>query len=786
MSQTKFDVAAVVEDLVWSLRLADYPRSLNRANINDLFNGKPPYSLEDQERNNVVVNNNFLQATQLGHDARGQFSNAFMKPGKYFSVTVDRGPIHKRQAWSTIITKEINKRMKRSLFYFETLRSQFANVILHGIGPAGWDDRESWEPMAYGIEDVMIPGGTYLHMKNMPFFAVYRPYTAPQLRKLTTGPNVDSAWNLPLVNKLIKYAEDQILDFGIPYSEIYSPEKMAERVKADAGFVSGDSVPTIDCWDFYFWNDEDKVSGWNRRIVLDANWELGYGGYMTDSGAPNYKKMKELTSKVKTRDEFLYNPGKRKYAEKLSQLIHFQFGDLSAVGPFRYHSVRSLGFLLFGPCHISNRMLCSFFESTFEQLCQYFRVKTMDEVQRALKVNLFNRAYIDESVQFVPAQERWQVNAPLAQMAMQVLQQIIGRNSTSFTQTIDYGREQSAKTATQFMGEMQFATALVSAALMQAYEYQKFQSHEIARRFCIKNSKDPDVRAFRNAVRKQGVSAKVLDYDCWNVETEKVMGAGNKMLEVAIAEKLMSIRNMLDPEPQREVTRDFVLAITDDASRAEKMVPEEPVKITDAVHDAQLAAGTLMQGLRVDIKTGMNHIEYTETLIAQMAMAIQKIESRGGMATMDELVGLNNMHAHIMAHVKIIAQDDNEKDRVRDYQDALTQMMNLIKGYAQRIQEQQQQMAQQGGNGGPDPKDMAKIQGMLMMAKAKAANARESHAQRTAQRQAQFEMSLTQDQQRHELEMQKQLREHEANLEATDLDTIHKVARNRLTSLSEE
>lgn len=781
---TKFSVAAVVEDLVWTLRLADYDRSLNRRNINDLFNGKPPFSPEDQQRNNLNVNNNFLQATQLAHDARGQFNNAFTKPSRYFGVNLDRGPKIKRKPWSSTITNLIKTPMKKSLAYYETMRSGFANAVLHGIGPCVWDDRDKWRPEPKGVEDIMIPGGTLLTMDNLPFFAVYQPYTANQLRRLTTGPKVDPAWNLELVEKLIKYAEDQLLDFGIPYSEIYSPEKMAERLKGDAGFVSGDSTPTIDCWDFYFWNDDKKVSGWNRRMILDANWGLGYGGYMLSDGTPDYGKAKGLRTKVDTRDQFLYNPGDRKYANKLSELIHWDFADLSAVGPFRYHSIRSLGFLLFGPCHISNRMLCSFFESVFEQLCQYFRVNSLDEVQRALKVNLVNRGFIDETIKFVGADERWQVNTPLAQIGLNMIQQIIGRNSTSFTQAFDYGREQSQKTATQFMGEAQFATALVSAALTQAYEYKKFEYYEIARRFCRKNSKDPDVRKFRLECLKAGIDENVLDVDCWEIEPEKVMGAGNKMLEVAIAEKLMAIRPMLDPEPQREVVRDYILATSDDSARAERWVPYEPVKITDAVHDAQLAAGTLMQGLRVDIKTGMNHIEYVEALIGQMGMVLNKIEGRGGMATIDELVGLQNMAGHIMAHVEIIGQDQTQKERVREYQEALSQMGNLVKGYEQRLNEQMAAQ-QQGGNGGLDPKDAAKINAIMLQAKVKAENMQTSHAARTAQKRTQWELQMQQEQERHQLEMNKKLAELQTNQEATDMELGHKLARNRLSSLTE-
>src|SRR3954463_13798193 len=118
-----FDNASIVESLIWSMRLADYSRSKNRARINDLMNGAPPFSEEDMRDNKSVTNVNFLESTTLAHNARRQFYNAFLKSGNYFTVNVDAKPRHKQKKWSAIITKEINKRMKRSLPYFENFRS---------------------------------------------------------------------------------------------------------------------------------------------------------------------------------------------------------------------------------------------------------------------------------------------------------------------------------------------------------------------------------------------------------------------------------------------------------------------------------------------------------------------------------------------------------------------------------------------------------------------------------------------------------------------------------------
>lgn len=731
-----------VEQVCYQLKLADYPRSQNRARINELFNGFPPYNDQEVNENNITINVNDLSSTRTSHDARAQFYSAFMKPGNYFKATTDRGPKHKRTTFSTIFTSNMNRIMKRSLLYFECMRSKFASGVLHGIGPSAWQDRDRWCPSPLGIEDVLVPANTLLTMENLPFFAIYRSFTAPELIRMTRGANVDKGWNMEVVNACIEYIDQETMSLlGSNWPEIWSPEKMQERVKGDGGFYVGDAVPTINVFDFYFWNDDDKVAGWNRRMIIDA-WSTVDGVHATKNSRVDFTDRK-----------FLFDSGNRKYADKREELISFQFADLSAVAPFRYHSVRSLGFLLYAVCHLQNRLRCRFNESVFEALTMYFRVRSQEEGQRALKLLLTNRGLIDDSLQFVPAGDRFQVNADLVNLGLKENQALIEQNSSSYTQNQNFSKDRVEKTKFQVMAEVNAINSLVSAALLQAYQYQNFEYYEIVRRFCRADSRDVDVVRFRSACIREGLPEKLLSPEAWDVEPERVLGAGNKTLEMAIAQQLMEYRNLFDPEPQRAILRDMVLAVTDDPGRADNLVPEAPVRVSDSVHDAQLASGTLMQNLPVAVKTGINHIEYVEAMLASMALVI-KNASKTNMATMEQIMGMNNLNAHIQAHIAIIAQDPKEKARVKTYQDQLAKMMNLVKAFAQRLQEQMQAQGQNGN--GADPEAQAKVENDRMMTEAKMANTRESHAQRTAQRQIQFEQEEQRAEQEHKIEMERE------------------------------
>lgn len=706
----KFTDPQKVLEVIKVMHDADLSRSKNRALINDLFNGVPPYTDNEEEENNINTNVNFLEATNIAHNARRQFNNAFLKPGNYFTVKLDTGPIHKRSEWSSIITDEINRRMKRSLCYTETIRGTFSQVVLHGIGPVMWEDQFKWAPRVSSIGNVLVPSNTLIGMENLDHFAVYRQFTPAELYEKTHGPKVDKAWNISLVESKIEEARKKV--YGQNRSDqTQIPEEVSERFKANLGYFESDAVSTVDCWDFYFRDEEGGEDQWKRCIVLDG---LAGGGETK---------------------EFLYNPAKAK-AKSLDQIAHWQFGDGNNVAPFRYHSVRSLGFLLYSVCHLQNRLRCRLSDSVFENLLTLFRNVSADDRERIERIDLYNYGIVPDGVGFVTAAERNTVNTNLVESLMAMNRQLMSENSSSFVQDVNDGTGKEM-TATETMARVNRSTALVSSMLNLAYVYQSYQYREISRRFCIPNSPDKDSREFRDRCLMRGVPKEMIYCEVWDIEPERVLGTGNKTLEIAQADKLMAARNLFDPDAQRKILHIYAEANVDDPALAEDLVPIDQPAPPDIIYDAQLAAGTLLMGLPVMIRQGIDHIDYVEAMLQTMQVEIKKIEESGGTATQDQIFGLYNIAGHIGQHVQIIAQDPNEKQRVKQYGDELGKMMNMVKAYQQRLQEAQQQ--QQTQQGGASPEAQAKIQAMMMTAQTQAQIKEASANQKMTHKETAFE-----------------------------------------------
>ncbi len=722
-------------------------RSGNRALINSLANGAPPWSSQEAEENHIATNVNFLDATELNLDARRHVSNAVCSANPLFSVNLDYGPIHKRMAWGKEIEKGINRPIIKSSDFYDLRDGVAGSLVLHGVGPTVWEDEERWLQTELGIEDVLMPSNTLRSLRNLPAFAIYRSYSVNQLWKMTHGPKVDPGWNMPVVEKALEYVDKESAKlYSDNWKDQWFPEKRVERFKEDGGMYASDLLPTIDAYDLFYWDDDSEKQGWKRRIIIDSWGQPGVGGVASGvAKASDRKKEFDFAS-----NKFLYDGGDNIYADKLEKFIHFQFGDASAVRPARYHSIRSLGFLTYSVCHLQNRLKCKFNDAVFEALMQYFRVNDPADRDRLQKIDLVHMGILPEGLQFVKPEERWKVDQSLVSEAIGMNRQSMADKSASFSQ--DYDEESGdGETATRTMAKVNSQASLISSMMNTIYYREEGRYREICRRFCIKNSKDPEVRAFRVKMLSAGVPEEALNVDRWDIQVNRIMGGGNKMLETAIADKLMSIRAAFPPPAQNEILRIAAGAYTGDWKLATSWVPDEPV-VSDSMHDSEQTFGTFLAGGAVRPRPGLNPIEVSQTMLQLIQAKVQEImQSGGGVGTPQEVKGLAGAIQYTEAFISQLAQDESQKSLVKEMNDALKNESNEVKGMAQRQQQAAQKAAQQNGG---DPAAAAKVQALMMTAQAKIQTGKESHAAKTAQRQLQFEQKQKQDAEKHALQLQ--------------------------------
>ena len=544
---------------------------------------------------------------------------------------------------------------------------------------------------------------------------------------------------------------------------------------AREGDMGSDAVPTCDVYDFYFREAEDG-NGWYRRIILDWGSGQDMAAYDTSGTRPTSR------NKVGEKAGFLYTSEKRKYSESASEIIHCQFGDCSAFAPFKYHSVRGLGWMMWGVCELQNRLHCKFSESVFESLMWIFQTAGNQDLVRIKKATFEHMGIIPQGIKFLTAAERFTPNMPLIEMAFARNHQQIGDMSSAFTKGYDQGNGEG-RTATETMAIVNSSQALSSSILDLSYTYQKFLYIEMVRRLCLKNSTDPMAREFRLSCLKDGIPEDMLDVNKWSIEPEQVLGGGNKTLQMATVGFLNTIRKNFPPDGQRIVDHISVEAATDQPGLAEEIAPlgkNQP--ISNSTNMAQLATDRILRGL--DFKAPKDAIfeDYVTVWMHDMGTTIKKIVDAHRTVTPDELVGLMNLGKHIKAFLDIMAQPTHgkgaapeDKQKIKQLEDFFGQLMNHVKALGQRLQESMKKQAGANGSGAQgDPKAAAAVQSTMLMGQTKAKILADNAALKQKHKDQQFQA----DQKRKDAQTG-------AEIKRSGVRTRHELLANRLKALAE-
>ena len=619
------------------------------------------------EENNIQINLNDLTGPNVITQASRMWNSAHLKTSNFFTARTDSGPAHKRSAWESSITKRANRLLKRSPRMAGQVKATGKNTLLFGIGPTNWTTRRGIIPKPVPVGSLMIPSETEIEDLNdsLSYFAIFREYNAEQLYDMTHGPHVDPGWNMKLVQSQWNYIKDELRKSPNSLAYQYMPERIEQLEKQDKGYLGSDAAPTCDVWDFYF-RQAENGKGWYRRMIVD--WYVGdqMASYAKGAGRPASKN--DLGKGA----EFLYTSGKRKYADSLNEILHCNFGDCSAYAPVKYHSLRGLGWMLWGVCELQNRLHCKFNEAVFEQLMWFFQTAGNQDLLRLKKANFEHMGIIPQGIKFLTANERFSPNQPLVQMAFSRNQQLIDNASMSYTQALDRGEGGKDETATKTMAIVNSTQALASSVMESSYGQEAFKYREMLRRLMLKDNKDPMARAFRLGVLQDGVPEDMLDIERWDTIPEQTVGGGNKTVQMATVGFLNQIRKNLPANGQRIVDHLSVEAATDQADLAEEIAPlGEDRPISNSTHDAQLATDRLLRGLPYLPPKEAVYEDYVLVWLHDLAAEIQKGMAMGGMVPPDQLAGLQNFAKTIGNFIGEMANNEDEKEKVKQYRGRL-------------------------------------------------------------------------------------------------------------------
>jgi signal transduction histidine kinase len=307
----------------------------------------------------------------------------------------------------------------------------------------------------------------------------------------------------------------------------------------------------------------------------------------------------------------------------------------------------------------------------------------------------------------------------------------------------------------------------VNAMLQSAYIQEMYLWEEVVRRFLSKNSEDNEVIEFQKQCKKDRIPDFLMVPENWQIDPERVLGGGDQFLAKQEADSLLSQSQRFDPNSQRQILRKWVATTTRNPDMADNLVPNDPVQADAGTFAAEDVFGTLMQGIPTSIREGIERTSYIQALLGMFGSKVQQIMQTGGVGTAENIIGLQTVGQHIEQNIAILEQDATQGEFVKVASDELGKLMNEVKGFQQRLQQQMEADATE-----QDPEAMAKVQTQTMLAENKMQISQATTAQKMEQKQMAFEQKMRQDMEKHALDMQRMMAD-------MDVDIITKGARTK-------
>jgi hypothetical protein len=722
-----FSTVPDVLNIVTTIENSMLPRSGDRALMNVQFDGGRPYTAQEEQEFQIQVNANFLEGYKIAQSGILQMNTALLDKERFATFRCLKGDPNKRSQYTEDLTNNIHKALKEGRSgnkFSKRLDNRNTSLVGHGVGPFWWSNSYEWMPKMVGLDDLLIPTDTPLEMdEELGHFGINSWLSAWQLYKMTQAEKRDPGWDKAMGMNILKGMLRSNTTFTPNYFD--KPEKMESLWKQRSTYLNSDAIPKLKITTFY--HQDGETGKWYRKVIVREN--------------------QSLPKETIDPDKFLYTSDKP-FADSIDQIIQIQFGDGSVVAPKKYRSVRGLFVLLYSVIELMNKLRCQSAQHVFSNLVPLMRVQNPTDRDRPRMVSLQPYAVVEDGVSFIPNNERHQIDPRLVTEQMSEFRQLMSENSSSYVQDIDTGSSQP-QTLGEAQIKLQAANRIVASMLSGAYRQEGFLYEEILRRFMKPVSGDPEVVRFQEDCKADGIPMELMEPRCWKVEITKAPGSGDQTLAVQEATALLQLSPQLDPSARRTVQRDYISVITKNPERANALVPPQAVQVTPGRKAAEDVFGTLMNGVEVGLREGIEQQDYVAAMMASIDAVVGQIKQTDNVGTQQQAIGLSTAIADVRKHLQLLEQDPNETQFVAAASKELGSIENEVKGFVQRQQEAADKAK-------IDPEAEAAIHTQQIQAAQDMHIAEQKSQQAMQQKQAAFDQKMNQDQQKFSLQMQQQ------------------------------
>lgn len=659
-------------DALWD---ADKDRRKNRAEIQAMLDGVPPYDESELEATGQSdrANVNFGEGEALLESAMAGYVDLLNSVERLMTFKTTFGDPSQRYEWEQIMSEEMTRMLRNWPRYTSQFLLLATHFVGHGVGVLYFDDESDWRWKVSGLGDFLIPNRTYACEEDIEVAVCRRSYQVHQLYAFIKDEEIakQAGWNVEEVKNAILEA----VNSGSNSQSVTDWEELRTQLKNNdltIGYAGASEVKVL-----HLWNKE--FDGSVSHIVSLENG---------DNEEFLCRRISPFKNVAQAFTIFTYGIGTNGY----------------------YHSIRGLGYKIYPQIQASNRLRCQFYDGAMLSASLMIQPESEDALN---DLNLFY--YGPYSV--IPPKMRV-VERTVPNLANNVVPMLADITNTIQNKTGSYQANSSTpRTKFEVQAAISQGTKLSSAALNLFYEpWQRFL-REVVRRvirplYLAAEPGGEEVADFIARCMRRGVPAEaVYGIDLGSVAAVRAIGAGSETNRLMAFDEFMQYMSAFDDTGKRNIMRDRVAARVgyDQVNRYIQPIGMESRPLPDE-KVAELENNSFQMGLNVTVKPNENHLIHARVHNALITNMVQRIDA-GELGLEQSVQQLVNLVQHQEQHLQLVQVDKTVEQEVAQYRADLQRSGEFVYNGMEKLKAASQKAGQTtAAQGSIDPKLQQQMQ----------------------------------------------------------------------------
>lgn len=645
---------------------SDFKSSLNRAAVQAMFDGAPPYSEAVQRNEGQGYLSNFSSgaAKQALDSAMAAYVDMLFSVEHLMRIRTNWGGENERAEWEGIISEEWTRMMREWKLYKFNFLNLCNFFIQHGIGLAYFPDDKNWQYRTSGLGDFYVPRMTFTAEDELEVACCSRDYLPHQLNAMISGEHVDPSWNKEQVQKAID-------------------EALLNRSYAGAGPDTVNLQPELIQAELKN-NDLCLSYGTNTYIRTVHFWVKEVDGSVTHL----------ISLRTGTNAEFLYKRMNRfKSMDEAFTFFTYGIGDNGYI-----HSVRGMGWKIFNKVQMIDRLENRAADSAMLAASILLKPNTENDMQETALTYIGQCGYLNPNVEVV------QYNFPdIGQNVMPMLAEMRTLLQNDVGQYANPVMTSDSTERTKFEWRAKLAESAKVSSTGQLLFYDPIEK---LWRNVLRKQLRPDYRAdepggkevweWLRRCMKRGVpieALRAIDPDRSTVV--RSLGAGSEAMRVMMYDEMMQTAGGLDPVGRHNFMRDW-WAMRVGYDMVDRYIPKTvESREPDQTKTAILENKQFEQGSRdIPVLQSEMHAIHAPIHMGMIEEIMGAIEQNEELAA--QLFGpFSEAVNHNVAHVELLSQDPFHQEEAAQLRQAMQKSNEILNNVGKKLQAMQEEAMMQ-------------------------------------------------------------------------------------------